>query len=583
MLPYIFAFLIIIAIVAFVLMGKKKTEVADEEVEVAVDTEAVVIPEPSEPLVLAPAAPVYEPTPAAPAAPAAPPAPEPVIPSPSEPLVMPKAPEPITPVAPSAPVAPVIPSPSEPLAMPKPAANKAKFIRLRRMAGKPGMFNLMGLEVYDETGVQITAGVTPTLSSQYGSTAQFGPQNLMSVGGVPNPGMTMAHTNSSENEYVQLELAVPSVISKVIIHNRTDCCSARIVNSELLLINESRIPYAQVAITAVQTKYEFDFTSPTDAIVFPKAPKLIKTVRLRRVAGKPGTFNLKGLEVYDLMGTQILDVTPSLSSQFQSPTNDFYNAKHLLSRNGVPNGVNQLAHTNNSENEYAQLVLNTPAPISKVIVHNRVDCCMDRILNSELVLVSETDGGVDTIVSTVPIGAQLIAPRYDFDVANLDKPVVTAKNSRGSITLPATNAPLTKIVRIRRVAGSTTAGIFNLRGIEVYDDKGVQITDVTPMLSSQYGTAADYGPQNLLSKSGVPNAKMAHTNNEVNAYAQIELATAAKVSKVIVHNRVDCCMARIVSPPSEVVLMADATSAPHGTYGLANLIQPMYEVLVSYK
>jgi hypothetical protein len=400
----------------------------------------------------------------------------------------------------------------------------------------------------------------------------------MSVGGVPNP-TSVAHTNSSENEYVQLELAVPSVISKVIIHNRTSCCSDRIVNSELLLINESRIPYAQVAITTVQPKYEFDFTSPTDAIVFPKPPKMIKTVRIRRMAGKPGTFNLKGMEVYDLMGAQILNVTPSLSSQFQYPTNDFYGAKHLLSKNGVPNGVNQLAHTNSGENEYAQLVLNTPAPISKVIVHNRTDCCMDRILNSELVLFGETD----TIVSTVPIGAFLVAPRYDFDVTNLDKPVVTAKNVRGSITLPATNAPLTKIVRIRRVAGSTTAGIFNLNGIEVYDDKGVQITDATPTLSSQYGTAADFGPQNLLSKSGVPSAKMAHTNNQVDAFAQIELATPAKVSKVIVHNRVDCCMARIVSPPSEVVLMTNATSAPHGTYALGTLIQPMYEVFVSYK
>ncbi len=565
MLVYLILALLAILAIAYAVMSKKKGE--EEPDEVIVDTTDVsssVIPEPSVPL-----APAPEPS-----------APLPPAPEPSAPL--PPAPETSasTTTEPASPAAPVIPSPSEGLAMPKPAVEKAKYIRLRRMAGKPGMFNLMGLEVYDERGVQITTGVTPSLSSQYGSAAQFGPQNLMSVGGVPNPNTNMAHTNSGENEYAQLELAVPSVISKVIVHNRTNCCSDRILNSELLLINESRIPYAQVAITNVQPKYEFDFTSPTDAIKFPKAPKKIMAVRIRRVAGKPGIFNLKGMEVYDLMGAQILDVTPSLSSQFQYPTNDFYGPKYLLSKNGVPMGVNQLAHTNSGENEYAQLVLNTPAPISKVIIHNRTDCCMDRILNSELVLIGEADDGTDTIVSTVPIGAQLIAPRYDFDVTDLDKPVLTAKNARGAITLPASNAPLTKIVRIRRVPG-TPAGIFNLRGIEVYDDKGVQITDVTPTLSSQYGTAAQYGPQNLRSKSGVPNPYLAHTNNQVDAYAQIELATPAKVSKVIVHNRVDCCMARIAS--SEIVLMADASSAPHGTYAIGNLVQPMYEVFVSYK
>jgi hypothetical protein len=129
------------------------------------------------------------------------------------------------------------------------------------MPGKPGTFNLKGLEVYGETGAQITTGLTPSLSSQYEPASTFGPQHLMSVGGVPTTGL--AHTNQGDNEYAQLELAVPSVVSKVIIHNRTDCCSDRILNSELLLLNESMTPYAQKAITEVLAKYEFNFTSPT--------------------------------------------------------------------------------------------------------------------------------------------------------------------------------------------------------------------------------------------------------------------------------------------------------------------------------
>ena len=115
------------------------------------------------------------------------------------------------------------------------------------------------------------------------------------------------------------------------------------------------------------------------------------------------------------------------------------------------------------------------------------------------------------------------------------------------ITQPAVPTPTSisndKIVIGRYVRLGFTEGQtqnLNLAEIEVFDENNnkIAITDVTS--SSQYG---NYGPKNLADGN---TGNFAHTDNKANEYYELDLNTEKKISKIVVHNRKDCCKERAI-------------------------------------
>jgi len=103
----------------------------------------------------------------------------------------------------------------------------------------PRMLNVYEIELFDDAGVQVPASqLTPTLGPQYSNAERFGPQYLID-GHKDSPKIDgewrMPHTQLSEESFMQLETSEPVRLGKVMIYNRTDCCSDRIVDSDLVL------------------------------------------------------------------------------------------------------------------------------------------------------------------------------------------------------------------------------------------------------------------------------------------------------------------------------------------------------------
>lgn len=108
------------------------------------------------------------------------------------------------------------------------------------------------MTAYDLNDVPITA--TATISPQYLGAETFGPQLLTDtlITGLP------AHTTNDPNAYMELDLGSMKDISKIVIENRRDCCTSRIIGTEIQIRNSDNAVVWSSEILTDRPRYAFD-------------------------------------------------------------------------------------------------------------------------------------------------------------------------------------------------------------------------------------------------------------------------------------------------------------------------------------
>ena len=155
---------------------------------------------------------------------------------------------------------------------------QARYIRINRSdaAINTGRhLNLTQIEVYDETNKKIIITVTPTVSPLYGEL--YGPQKL--INGIKNKD-NFSSTTDVPGAFIQLDLGVDKPVSRIVITNRIDCCSERIVGAAVQAINTSGTVLFTTTITKIQAVYDIPVApaatgatnAPASAIPPPAAP-----------------------------------------------------------------------------------------------------------------------------------------------------------------------------------------------------------------------------------------------------------------------------------------------------------------------
>ena len=76
---------------------------------------------------------------------------------------------------------------------------------------------------------------------------------------------TYMHTNDGEREHITVDFKKRYTIKQVIIQNRMDCCSERIIGTSFRLFDDSKIVYDSDAITQSNTYY---YIVPNDIKVY---------------------------------------------------------------------------------------------------------------------------------------------------------------------------------------------------------------------------------------------------------------------------------------------------------------------------
>lgn len=138
---------------------------------------------------------------------------------------------------------------------------KGKVVKIARADNRAEYINILGIDLYDQAGARITTGITPTIGPAVyaNDPSQFGPQYLIDGIHTESAGgrLRLPHTTNVPNAYMQLELAQDTVISKIVIWNRTACCGDRINGCTLTVTNTSGANVLSIPLTGSKAVYTF--------------------------------------------------------------------------------------------------------------------------------------------------------------------------------------------------------------------------------------------------------------------------------------------------------------------------------------
>jgi hypothetical protein len=199
----------------------------------------------------------------------------------------------------------------------------------------------------------------------------------------------------------------------------------------------------------------------------------------------------------------------------QSSTYDVGAAARAV--DGVTDGnwsAGSVTHTTNEIEPWWQVDLGSVQPVGDVILHNRTDCCAERLANYEL-RVSKDGTSYASYSYT-----QRQARSQSFAVNQLARYVMVKLKSTG------------------------TARPLSLAEVEVLAMRNLAAGKPTTQSSTAYGgvpARAVDGNQN----GNWPSGSVTHSAQELSPWWQVDLGSIQPIGEVVLYNRTDCCAERL--------------------------------------
>ncbi len=269
-------------------------------------------------------------------------------------------------------------------------------------AEAPNGINLARLGVAAQTS---TRGGTGNNTASGGNLADYAIDgNTNGAFGVGS----VTHTNSEAQPAWVVDLIGTPNIDNIVVHERTDgCCVNRLANGVVAVLDESMNPLHVAPFTAVSNSTnELHVPVPFGTRGRFVAIQLDDT-------GSNRTLEMAEVQVF---GGDLLNVARNpLAVATQSSTRAAGGAAERAI-DGITSGFfgdNSVTHTNNQDDPFWNLDLGEPFNIEEIVLHNRTDCCTERLSNFVLTVTDEAGletfsfiGGATNGVSDIriPIG-----------------------------------------------------------------------------------------------------------------------------------------------------------------------------------
>jgi hypothetical protein len=136
-----------------------------------------------------------------------------------------------------------------------------KTVQVVRADNKAEYINILGIDIFDQSGARITTGITPTITPAIyaNDPRQFGPQHL--IDGIHTEsntaGLRLPHSTNVANAAMTLDMGSDKVISKIVVYNRTACCSDRINGCNLVVKKADGTAVLTIPLTGSKAIYTF--------------------------------------------------------------------------------------------------------------------------------------------------------------------------------------------------------------------------------------------------------------------------------------------------------------------------------------
>ncbi|CAJ0955947.1 unnamed protein product [Ranitomeya imitator] len=329
------------------------------------------------------------------------------------------------------------------------------------------------------------------------------------------------HTNKVNNPWWKLDLKQAYKISYVILTNRMDCCTERLMGAEVRIGNSSdnNNPVCGKVRNVTSATISFCCNGMVGRYVSVVIP------------GRSESLTLCEVEVYS-----DIDCTPKgLNLVIKSFL--FQYSKKRRSLAGVClttfDGGNDTTylkgsctHTNQVKNPWWKLDLKQIYKISNVVLTNRMDCCPERLLGAE-VRIGNSPNNVNPVCGTV---TNVTSATLSFCCNGMEGQYV-------SVVIPG------------------RAEYLTLCEVEVY---GQPICTPTGPNIAKYGEASQVSVlQHAIMGYAIKaidggkatsfyNGSCTHTNEEKNPWWKLDLKQTYKIWNVVLTNRMDCCERRLL-------------------------------------
>jgi hypothetical protein len=353
---------------------------------------------------------------------------------------------------------------------------------------------------------------------------------------------SLSHTVCEQNPWWYVDLMDPRPVREVLIHNRHDCCFERLNGVEVSLMDDAGNTLASVkhdpaTMGIIEQSWAATFAATAaESIVASK-------VRVGTVHAEGTCDPLNIAEVQVMSPCQEGDFSCLTWADCDNgniaqckPAEQSSTIYGDVAANAV-NGHESLAHTDCETAPWWEVDLLGNRVVTGVVVHNREDCCWER-LNGILVELKDGNGATVATVqhdpnsmgeiktmwiakfnsveaSTVRLSVQHAEGTCDF--LNLAEVEVRSTCEEGDACLTGFGCDHGNVAKCKPARQSST----------------LPVTDLETIYQGVAGDAVD-GTESL-----------AHTDCEQKPWWEVNLLSRREVSEVVIHNREDCCFERL--------------------------------------
>ena len=194
---------------------------------------------------------------------------------------------------------------------------------------------------------------------------------------------SVTHTDSLPDSWWEVDLGGPRVLEEIVLHNRADCCWDRLSNFRVSVHDGVGEVFGQDFFTASGGVGQ----GASLSVPLP-AGTLGERVRVKILGlNLSGTGHLSLAEV-EVMGDPVQGTRnlARVGAAAQSTTHSFGFANHAIDGNADGDWLNgSVTHTDQtSPDNWWEVILADRSLIDEVVLHNRNDCCWDRLSNFRL-------------------------------------------------------------------------------------------------------------------------------------------------------------------------------------------------------
>ena len=307
-----------------------------------------------------------------------------------------------------------------------------------------------------------------------------------------------SHTGIDKNNFWIVDLETWTLIRKIIVHNRHDCCKERLKGATISILDYDKNVVARREVTAdAPDSVEFNF----------------KDVEGRYVEIKHATnfLSLSEVEVYGKLSIRGL---PNLA--LDKPSKQSSTAPEYDASRAVDGKVGTGMHTAKLTDNWWILDLEDMATIRQIKIFNRIDnCCRNRIHGAVVSILRRENDEIAVISRTITEEAPEIIELnfYDIDA---------------------------RYIRI-----SLDTNFLNFQEVEVYGTLSINGMNNLALHKPAFQSSTSEGFEASRAVDG-DYGSITHTKFEGNNWWRVDLETIVLIRKIKVYNRRDsCCKGRI--------------------------------------